>query len=1183
MKLLNKIRQMFGAKRLMKSLPVAFIAAGFISTHAAGQTATHVPSDQRGDIKYRAYSNIDGNNIRASIFNSGYSGAPREVAESVNYEWPKNTDRIYISIVGIWIGGEVPNESGELTEIVDVFAWRTSPEGDSWTMEPVPGFQNPDLETMRVAKSDDQTTWPPASQNGWRDKWEDAGDPGWIGSWNGYFGKNVFNADQELFYRCSDDLYNRFDYIPDTTDYSRGGLGLLMDVRTLAWTQVLINDVVFSIHDIKNDGTKRIPKTSFLIFLADYVGGDGTDDQPYIDLQSDIAFMTDSDRTGTNPFGGDPVGVAAIKYLETPGNQIDGIDNDGDADLYPDLLAMIEGDAEELVPHFSDEDFEPRILGPGDKIVLIDLDTYDRYITTYPENGGTVVSLGQKIELPAGGIAVEEDSTANLFDEDFDGVIDENYSLHRWRFDEILQIEGPVRFINYLAFDPGDTLKRGFIVPGTGAEFSYSNVAPMIDESRDDGFDNDRDWNGANDDIGLDGVKASGDAGEGDGIASTGSGTEFPGEPNIDKTDVSETDLIGLTSAVQIPVGDISYNTTPDRYLWDYFMTPGSFDLPRPTGEYDTFVASGFFPLEPGQRQRMAIAVSIAGGGQTKDEDLRSVTSKLSDARKAYAADYQFAKAPIQVTVEAVPGDGEVTLYWDDVAEFSVDRYLEDIGGPAQDFEGYRIYRATDPAFLDAKLITDGYGVATILKPIAQFDLKDGIEGFDPVGFNGVQFYLGDDTGLKHSYKDVGLVNGQRYFYAVTAYDFGFPAAEIAPSETPVSVDVDLQGNIRTGTNVVVVRPTAKAAGYLPPELTSFEHISGSATGDITIEVLDPSAILHEHIYEITFEDTLIAGEDSDTLTTKNFTIYDVTADEFRIEKSTLLDVEDEIPVFDGIQLSMQNEEFVAINEELSGWNREEIYPYDFSPVTFIGVKGEKRPNDYQIIIGEPGFSASKDTSIGFYKLPSKEVNFKVINLVDKSEVEFAFAELDGNDGMLSIDANDGDNTDIIMLLEKNNKGKLVYTWQLFMNLLAGRENPRAGDTLNIFLKKPFLSLDTFRFQMKEAEIDKEKAKKELDNIRVVPNPYIATVSWEPKNTYNSGRGPREIHFINLPSRCTIRIYNVNGTLVDKLDHDTVIENGTERWDVLSKENLDISYGIYIYHIDAPEIGEKTGTFAIIK
>ena len=1168
----------FAGKKALLPVWLAALWAGA----GIAQTA-HVPSDQRGDIRYRAFSNIDGNNIRTSVFNSGYSGAPNEEEESINYEWPKNTDRVYISIVGIWIGGEITDESGETVKAVDVFAWRTSPQGDAWTMEPVPGFQNPELDELQIAKSDNPDTWPPASQNGWRDKWDDPVDPGWVGSWNGFFGKNEFNADQELFYRSSDDLYKRFNYHPDATDYSRGGLGLLMDVRALAWTQVLINDVVFFIHDIKNDGTKRVPKTSFLIFLADYVGGDGTDDQPFIDLQSDIAYLTDSDRTGTSSFGGGPVGVAAVKYLETPGNQVDGIDNDGDADQFPELIAQIQGDTDTLMPTFTDEDFEPRTLHPGDKIVLIDLETYARIVTRYPENGGAVISMGKEIILPAAGISLQEDTTSNLIDEDLDGIIDENYSLHRWRYDEIAGTESPVRYINYLAFEIGDTLKRGFIVPGMAAEQSYATVAPMIDESRDDGFDNDGDWNISNDDVGLDGVKGTGDTGEGDGIASTGSGTDFPGESNIDKTDVTETDLIGLSSAVQIPVGDISYNTTPDRYLFDYFMTPGHFDLPRPTGEYDTFVASGFFPMDPGQRQRMAIAVSIAGGGQTLNADLSSVNNKLGDARKAYAADYQFAKAPVQVTVRAVAGDGEVTLYWDDAAEYSIDRYIEDIGGPADDFEGYRIYRATDPAFEDAKIITNGFGVETLLSPIAQFDLDDGITGFDPVGYNGVQFYLGEDTGLKHSFKDKGLVNGQRYFYAVTAYDFGYEGALIAPSETSISVDVDLQGNIKTGSNVVVVRPSAKAAGYLPSEVRSFTHAKGSATGEISFEIIDPTAVLGGHVYEISFEDTTIAGKETDTLRTKNFTVWDATDDVLVIDQSTLLDIGDEIPIFDGIQLTLINEKNVSINEDKSGWNRDVVNPYSFSPVTFIGVKGEKRPNDYQLIIGEPGMSASKDTSIGIYKLPSKSVNFKVINLVDGSEVIFAFAELNGSDGNFTVDPDDADNTDIIMFLERNKAGKLVYTWQLFMNTKKNGENPQAGDTLNLYLNKPFLSYDLYRFEMKEASVSEENARQSLSDIRVVPNPYIVTAAWEPQNTYNSGRGPREIHFINLPAQCTIRIYDVNGTLVDRLDHNSSIEVGEEIWDVLSKENLDISYGIYLYHIDAPGIGQKTGTFAIIK
>jgi hypothetical protein len=33
----------------------------------------------------------------------------------------------------------------------------------------------------------------------------------------------------------------------------------------------------------------------------------------------------------------------------------------------------------------------------------------------------------------------------------------------------------------------------------------------------------------------------------------------------------------------------------------------------------------------------------------------------------------------------------------------------------------------------------------------------------------------------------------------------------------------------------------------------------------------------------------------------------------------------------------------------------------------------------------------------------------------------------------------------------------------------------------------------------------------------------------------------------------------------------------------LTKDNLAISYGVYIYHVEAPGIGEKIGKFAVIK
>ena len=41
--------------------------------------------------------------------------------------------------------------------------------------------------------------------------------------------------------------------------------------------------------------------------------------------------------------------------------------------------------------------------------------------------------------------------------------------------------------------------------------------------------------------------------------------------------------------------------------------------------------------------------------------------------------------------------------------------------------------------------------------------------------------------------------------------------------------------------------------------------------------------------------------------------------------------------------------------------------------------------------------------------------------------------------------------------------------------------------------------------------------------------------------------------------------------------------NGTITWDLLSSDALTVAYGVYLYHVEAPGVGEKTGTFAIIK
>ena len=43
------------------------------------------------------------------------------------------------------------------------------------------------------------------------------------------------------------------------------------------------------------------------------------------------------------------------------------------------------------------------------------------------------------------------------------------------------------------------------------------------------------------------------------------------------------------------------------------------------------------------------------------------------------------------------------------------------------------------------------------------------------------------------------------------------------------------------------------------------------------------------------------------------------------------------------------------------------------------------------------------------------------------------------------------------------------------------------------------------------------------------------------------------------------------------------MDNGREYWNLLNRDGFSVSYGLYIAHIDAPEVGEKLIKFAIIK
>jgi len=126
-------------------------------------------------------------------------------------------------------------------------------------------------------------------------------------------------------------------------------------------------------------------------------------------------------------------------------------------------------------------------------------------------------------------------------------------------------------------------------------------------------------------------------------------------------------------------------------------------------------------------------------------------------------------------------------------------------------------------------------------------------------------------------------------------------------------------------------------------------------------------------------------------------------------------------------------------------------------------------------------------------------------------------------------------------------------------------------------------------------------AKSKMDNIYVVPNPYIGHSKFDGRREKDEkGDKSRRIWFVNLPERCKIKVFTLAGDLVDEFDHEgqeyqDVISvskasysglsaSGMEPWDLLSMYNQIIAPGVYLFSVKDKDSGEiKVGKFVIIK
>ncbi|MBU1098069.1 MAG: hypothetical protein KKB34_16415 [Bacteroidetes bacterium] len=697
-----------------------------------------------------------------------------------------------------------------------------------------------------------------------------------------------------------------------------------------------------------------------------------------------------------------------------------------------------------------------------------------------------------------------------------------------------------------------------------------------------------------NDDVGTDGI---GNFDEGytgpDPDGTEGNGRPDQGEPNFGLLDKDESDQLGLTGFLIYAVHD--YELRNDEQNWKMLSS-----LPTPHGKplIGVNLANSFSSYlfhmngrntysvqtgelqETGETERFSMALIFA---INKDDLFR----RKQTVQKIYNAHYHFAKPPDKPILKAIPGDRKVTLIWDDRAEKTFDPFYQQYN-----FEGYKIYRSTEPNFIENRIITDAYGKATYTLPLAQYDIVDGVKGLHPIDVNGALFYLGNDTGLQHSFIDSSVQNGQTYYYAVVAYDKGFTTVNvkgefegISPSETSSIIKRDINGQILKDINTAAVTPRPNALGYIPPEIKNF-WASGPGSGKISLNILDPDSIKNEHVYRIEFgNNSVFQNKGKSTIN-----LIDYTAQDTLIHNSIISGEKYQTKITNGFSIDIYSDTAVVVDYDKSKWIKgisNYIVPIGFDSRFGSAYKNRRvdYPADFEITLTEPLMGDLSFPSSTFSQPIQSNVIVK--NITENIEhTQFIFRD-ENKDGLF----NDGDAIFIVVgdSLGKSATNLSNYKVSWSMSFVkdstiaeSGQRHPIPGDVYRINTKKLFRTGEYVEFKTSAQIIDIGLAKSQLDKITVVPNPYTGAASWESENV-EVGRGERKIFFTHLPGYCTIRIYTINGHLVNTLEHNSVMNDGSMEWNLVSKDGMDISFGVYIYHVDAPGIGTKIGKFAVIK
>lgn len=106
----------------------------------------------------------------------------------------------------------------------------------------------------------------------------------------------------------------------------------------------------------------------------------------------------------------------------------------------------------------------------------------------------------------------------------------------------------------------------------------------------------------------------------------------------------------------------------------------------------------------------------------------------------------------------------------------------------------------------------------------------------------------------------------------------------------------------------------------------------------------------------------------------------------------------------------------------------------------------------------------------------------------------------------------------------------------------------------------------------------------------VYPNPYRMDVDYRARGYEGVGTDlwqerTRSIYIANIPRKCTVTLWSLDGDLIKEIPHNEPEGSGTAsvaRWDMINKNNETVTSGLYYFVVES-DYGTQIGTFMIIR